>query len=124
MRSMFAVMFGFMVMILAKIFLTEILLKILGPHPDQAAVRTLAWSLLFAVLAAMVGGIVTAAIAGRFPIKHAATLAIIVFALSAVPFMRHTGAQPMWYQELLLIAPPLCAVAGAALYARNRPATP
>lgn len=119
MRSAFSVMFGFIVMILAKVLLTEILLRILGPHPDQTRTDTLALSLSFAILAAIIGGTTTAVIAGVSPLQHAGALAIIVFALSGVPFMRHTSTQPIWYQELLLVLPSLCIVGGAAVYSRT-----
>ncbi len=125
MRSMFAVMFGFIVMILAKVLFTEILLKMLGSHPDPTSSRTLVLSLSFAMLAAMIGGVMTATFAGVSPIQHAGALAIIVFALSGLPFLRHTSAQPIWYQELLLVLPSLCILGGAAIYSRtvtSRPA--
>ena len=123
MRSPFSVMFGFIVMILTKVLLTEILLKILGPHPDQTSSKSLVLLLIFAMLAALVGGITTALVAGVSPIQHAGVLAIIVFALSGVPFMRHASTQPLWYQEILLVLPALCILGGAAFYARNAPST-
>ena len=96
MRSAFSVMFGLIVIILTKVLLTEILLKILGPHPDQTRTGTLVLSLLFAMIAAMVGGAATAVVVGVSPmLQHAGALAIIVFAVSGVPFMRHTSAQPI-----------------------------
>ena len=119
MRSAFSVMFGFIVMILAKVLLTEILLKILGPHPDQNRTATLVLSLSFAILAAIVGGATTAVVAGVSRVQHAGALAVIVFALSGVAFMGHTSTQPIWYQELLLVLPSLCILGGAAIYSRT-----
>jgi hypothetical protein len=121
-RSIFAVIFGFMVMILSKIFLTLIFLRIMGPRPDQTSAEYLALNLVFTLLAATIGGAVAALVAVKRPIAHAVPLACIVLILGLLPYRHYTGLQPFWYQVMMMIAPPLCAVAGAALYARNAPA--
>ena len=119
MRSIFAVMFGFMVMILSKVFLTFILLRILGPHPDPIAPSSLSLSLAFTFLAAGIGGYVAARVDPFRPILAAFVLAGLIFALALVSYRHHSGFQALWYQLLMLVAPPFCALGGAALYARR-----
>ena len=119
MRSIFAVLFGFMVMILSKVLLTLILLKILGSHPDQAAPRNLALYLVFTFLAAGIGGYVAARIDPFKPVLAAFVLAALIFVLGLVSYRHHTGPQAPWYQWMTLIVPSFCALAGAALCARR-----
>lgn len=119
MRSIFAVMFGFMVMILSKVLLTLILLKILGAHPDQSAARNLALYLAFTFLAAAIGGYATARVDVFKPIQAAFVLAGLIFIMGIVSYRHRTGFQPLWYQLTMLVAPSLCALGGAALYARR-----
>ena len=119
MRSIFAVMFGFMVMILSKVFLTFILLKILGPHPDPNAAASLALSLAFAFLAAGIGGYVTARVDEFRPIQAAFFLAGIIFVIALVAYRHRTFPESPWYQIVTLVVPPLCALGGAVLYARR-----
>ena len=119
MRSIFAVMFGFMVMILSKVVLTFILLKILGPHPNPTAAASLALSLAFTFLAAGVGGNVTARVDEFRPIQAAFVLAGVILVMALVAYRHRTFPQSPWYQLVTLVVPPLCALGGALLYARR-----
>jgi len=119
MRSIFAVMFGFMVMILSKVVLTFILLKILGPHPNPTAAASLALSLAFTFLAAGVGGYVTARVDEFRPIQAAFVLAGVILVMALVAYRHRTFPQSPWYQLVTLVVPPLCALGGALLYARR-----
>ena len=121
-RSFFAVMVGYMVMMLTVIVLTLILVKTMGlktghPTPGYLAINT-----VYTFLAAAIGGYVTARIAEFKPIPAAFVLAGLMLVMGIVSYRNYTGLQPQWYQILMQIAPPLCALGGAALYARKAPA--
>jgi cytochrome bd-type quinol oxidase subunit 1 len=65
---------------------------------------------------------VTATFVRVKPIQHAAVLAGVIFVMAVISYQHYSGLQPRWYQAMMVVAPPLCAIAGAALYARNAPA--
>jgi hypothetical protein len=121
-RSFFAVMVGFMVMMLTVVVLTLIFVKTMGQHSGHPTPAYLAVNVVYSLLAASIGGFATAAVAKVKPVRHGAALAAVMFVLSVLSYLHDTGGQPVWYRGMLMIVPSLCAVAGAALYARNAPA--
>ena len=121
-RSILAVMIGFMVMMLCVIVLTLIMVKTMGLKSGHPTPGYLAINVVYSFLAAAMGGFVTAAIARSKPAEHAAVLAFIMLVVGVFSYRHYTGLQPFWYQAMMTVAPSLCAIAGAALYARNSPA--
>ncbi|MCC6144724.1 MAG: hypothetical protein IT368_13035 [Candidatus Hydrogenedentes bacterium] len=67
------------------------------------------------LIAALLGGAVTAAIAARARMVHVLVLAVIVLALAAYSFTRAGSVQPVWYQAFLAAAGPLGVLAGGAV---------
>jgi hypothetical protein len=81
-------------------------------------------SLTSTVLAAVVGGYITALIAGSHEFPHAAGLGFLMIAMSIVS-MRQAGAvRPGWYETSVAGCGPLSAMIGAALrlLTKRRPA--
>ena len=120
-RSIFAVMVGYMVMMVAVIALTLIFVKTMGLKSGNPTPGYLVLNAVYSFLAAAVGGYVTALIAQFKPMSAACGLAILMAILAVLSYRHYTGLQPFWYQVMMMFAPSLCAVAGAALYARNQP---
>ncbi len=75
----------------------------------------LAWNLGSTLLAALVGGYVTATLAHLNPIIHALALALIVLLLGALSALQTRGQAPIWYALLLLALAPCAVVLGGML---------
>ena len=121
-RAFFAVMVGYMVMMLSVIVLTLILVKTMGLKSGHPTPGYLAVNAGYSFLAAAIGGYVTARIAEFKPMAAAGVLATLLLITGVMSYRHYTGMQPFWYQVMMMIAPSLCALGGAALYARNAPA--
>jgi len=122
-RSILAVIVGYMVMMLAVIVLTLIMVKTMGLKSGHPTPGYLAVNAGYSFLAAAIGGFVTASIARIKPLPHAAALAVLICVLTVVSYRGYRGNQPFWYQVAMVIVPSLCAIAGAALQARNASST-
>ncbi len=122
-RSFVAILVGYMVMTLAVIVLTLIFVKTMGQHSGHPTPAYLVVNVIYSLLAAAIGGFVTASIAKRKPIEHAAILGSVMLIMGVLSYRHYSGLQPVWYQIMMTIVPSLCAVAGAALYKRNAPQT-
>ena len=120
-RAFFAVMVGYMVMMLSVIVLTLILVKTMGLKSGNPTPGYLAINVVYSFLAAAIGGYVTARIAVFKPMAVAAVLAALMVIMGVLSYRHYTGLQPFWYQVMMTVAPSLCALGGAALYARNAP---
>jgi hypothetical protein len=120
-RSFLAVFVGFMVMIITKVLLTPVLVKTMGAQATNPGAGYLAANAVYSCLAVALGGFATAFVAQNRLMRHAGALAAVIFILGMLSYLHYTGQQPFWYQILMQIIPPLCALAGAALYARNVP---
>ena len=89
-------------------------------------VRNRPWLLtakiVYNTAAALAAGYLTAWIAGRAPLSHAAAVAllqVVAFAFAMItPELRSTGPDWMWW--VLIVATPLAILAGAALRGRRR----
>ena len=121
-RAFFAVIVGYMVMMLSVIVLTLILVKTMGLKSGHPTPGYLAINVLYSFLAASIGGYVTARIAEFKPMAAAGGLAVLLLMTGVISYRHYAGMQPIWYQVMMQIAPSLCALGGAALYARNAPA--
>jgi hypothetical protein len=72
-------------------------------------------SLTCTVLAAMIGGYITALVAGAHEFPHAAGLGMLMIAMSVLS-MREVGATiPGWYETSIAGCGPMSAMIGAAL---------
>lgn len=121
-RAFFAVMVGYMVMMLSVVVLTLILVKTMGLKSGHPTPGYLAINVVYTFLAAGIGGYVTARIAVVKPMAVAGVLVVLMLIMGLLSYRHYTGSQPLWYQVMMIIAPPFCALGGAALYARNAPA--
>ncbi len=118
-RSFAAVIVGFMVMMLTVIALTLVLVKTMGQQSGHPTPGYLVANVVYSLLAAAVGGFVTAAIAASRPVRHAVALGGVIFAMSVLSYQHYKGQQPIWYQCMMMVLPAVGAVAGAVVYARN-----
>jgi hypothetical protein len=121
-RSLLAVLAGFLSMAAVVILLTTLSVKLFHLRSGHPTPPYLVANVLYSLGAAELGGFVTAKIAQRSPIAHGIALALLMLLLSIVSYKNHPPGQPLWYQIFLIIAPPLVAIAGAAL--TTRPANP
>ena len=120
-RSIFAVIGGFLTMNFIIIIFTVISVAMLHLKSGHPSPGYLAFNVGYSFFAAGAAGFVTGLIADRLPLGHAAVLAVIMLAFGIVSYPHFTGQQPLWYQVMMMSVPPLCVLAGAALFARTRP---
>ena len=120
-RSIFAVMVGYMVMMVVVIALTLVFVKTMGLKSGNPTPGYLFINVVYTFLAAAIGGYVAARIAEIRPIATAGGLAILMAIMGVLSYRHYAGLQPLWYQVMMMVAPSLCALGGAALYARNAP---
>ena len=85
------------------------------PVPVQDSPIALAWNLGSTLLAALVGGYVTATLAHLNPLIHALALALIVLLLGALSALQTRGQAPIWFALLLLALAPCAVVLGGML---------
>lgn len=86
-----------------------------APRPGHDRPIALAWNLGSTLLAALVGGYVTATLAHLNPLIHALALALIVLLLGALSALQTRGQAPIWYALLLLALAPCAVVLGGML---------
>jgi hypothetical protein len=117
-RSIVAIMAGFIIMnvVLIILSLPASLFHVYSGNPTLGFTL---FNIFQRLLAAISAGSAAALVAGRKPIEHGGALAILLLAFGINALRHFTGEQPQWYPWLLVIATPLCAVAGAALVARS-----
>ena len=116
-RSFFAVIFGYMVMIVAVIPMTLVAVKLFNPHSHTPAYLT--YNVTASLLVAFLGGLVTGSIAQRSIVRHGFILALLILSMATLSYRHYQGAQPLWYQITLIILPPFFAVLGAILASRR-----
>jgi peptidoglycan/LPS O-acetylase OafA/YrhL len=118
-RSLFAVLFGFVLMIVAVIPMTLIAVKSFGPpvtgHPNP---RYLLYNVFASLVTAFIGGFVTACMAPNRRQRHGIVLALVLLVMTAISYTHYHGAQPVWYQLLMLALPPASVVLAATLVDR------
>jgi hypothetical protein len=118
-RSMVAVIVGFMVMFLVVIALTLVMVKTLGvPHGHPSA-GYLSFNAGAAFVASLVGGYVTGTIAAERRVRHGYLLGIVMLLMAALSYVHYRGSQPAWYQAAMVVIPPLFAVMGAKIAERS-----
>ena len=123
-RSALAVLAGFVSMALLVMITTALAVRFVlrrplasmrsrDPGPIPAAY--LATNVTSSVLAALVGGYVTALLAERDRVAHGLVLAAVVVVMGLVSARQSGAAQPRWYRILLLVGMPALTVVGAVL---------
>ena len=110
-RSILSVIAGYATMVVLVMLATVLAVKTMLPATDlQSAMKLkptpsyLAVNLAYSGLFAVLGGFVTAAVAGRAPLPHALALAVMMIVLGIVSLLQSTsGQQPRWYGLTLLL---------------------
>ncbi len=75
----------------------------------------MAWNLASTLVAALVGGYVTAATAALNPLIHALALALIVLLLGGMSAIQARGQSPIWFALLMVALAPCAVVLGGLL---------
>lgn len=73
----------------------------------------LATNLVCSAIAALLGGALTARIAGHDPLIHGGALAMLMVLMSYASMKQAEGRQPRWYQLTLMTVMPAIALLGA-----------
>jgi hypothetical protein len=107
MRSVLAVLAGFVAMALTVIVATVLFARVLYPDaaPGRPPTPTGAWlavNFAYSLAAAVLGGWLAAYLAPRAPFRHAVALAVVAAAM-ALPGILGGGSpgQPAWYPAVL-----------------------
>ena len=130
MRSVLAVVAGFLVMavivmigtaVAARVILRQPLSTIRTGSSEPLPLEYLAANLSASAIAALCGGFLTAAIAGRSPLAHGLALAVVIVLMSILSMKQAGASQPRWYQLTLATAMPALALTGAFIRAMLTP---
>jgi hypothetical protein len=113
-RSIFAVLAGFLTMAIIVMALTPVTVKLMHLKTGAPTAGYLALNVAYSLAAAFAAGYVTARIAACHPIQYGIALAVLMALMSVVSYFHYRGQQPVWYQSLLCVVPPVCAIAGAS----------
>ena len=97
--------------------LTVVSIKSMHLQNGQPTPAFLALNVIFSLFAAGVGGFICGLIAPARPLEHGYVLACVMLVMGALSYAHFHGSQPGWYQLVLLLGPPACAVGGAAVCA-------
>jgi peptidoglycan/LPS O-acetylase OafA/YrhL len=111
----YAFLMGFTVLVLQTVLPTAFGAADASPREAWAMAIEIAYSIVFAILA----GYVTALIARRAGIAHAAILAAIVLLISVVSLVAAPEANPLWYNATLTLLSSAAVVVGGMLRARQ-----
>lgn len=122
-RSIAAVVVGYVMSAFIVVLGTTAAAALLLPRPQAGAVPQITTAylvadLLIAVVAAIAGGMVAAAIGQRAPILHAAALAVLMFVVGIGSSVAAGGAlpgQPAWYPLAIAVIGPLGVLVGGWL---------
>jgi hypothetical protein len=115
-RSILAVVVGYLVMAVAVMVLFAIAFR----APDQKpTVGFMVFAVGYGFVAAIAGGYVTAAIARRAPLAHAAALAVVSAAMGLVSLITSGGREPVWFLGANVVAMIAGVLLGGAMRARR-----
>ena len=121
-RIILGVMAGFLTINCIVIVLTLISVKAMHLQSGHPTPGYLVANVAYSFAAALAGGFVAAFFARPRAITAASVLAAIMLFFGIFSYLHYTGQQPLWYQILMIVAMPVAALVGAALYARRFPA--
>ncbi len=114
-----AIIVGFLTLNFTIVVFTLISVATLHLKSGHPTPGYLVFNVLYSFAAATAAGFVAALIAGRKPLQHGLVLAAIMLAFGIFSYRRYAGLQPLWYQFMMLVVPPLCVMLGALIEARN-----
>ena len=98
-RSILTVISGYVVVVLAILALFTICFRDASPDTTPS-MGFMLFSLGYGFLCAIVGGYITAMIAGRAEMKHAIALAVICVLMGFISMISAAGQQPLLYFTL------------------------
>jgi len=115
-RSAAAVAGGLAVVVSALLWLAPLAARTFGVEGFESfSMPLLLAGLSYSVLGAMVGGYITALIAGRRELPHGAALGILIVALALWSMRRRGEIRPGWQEMTLAGCGPVAAIFGSAL---------
>jgi hypothetical protein len=117
-RAFLALLAGFASMAAIVGVSTALLIK-LAPQwvstSGQPRTGYIVVNLSYSLVAAIIGGYITASAAENSPLVHVLALALIVLLMAALSALQQRGQQPIWYQLLLAATMPLGVLLGGVL---------
>ena len=113
-RSLGAILAGYLVIVLLTLLFFSLL--DLALPPGQISNPWILFTLAFSVIAAVLGGWVTARLAKRHPRLHGFLLGAFLILMGLLSMSAAQGNEPFWYQASLLALALPAAWAGSALY--------
>lgn len=118
-RSVFAVMVGFMVMIVLSVATTLLALKAFGVHRDHPSPGYFLYNAMATFAVSLLGGMATGAIAEGHRLRHGFALGMLLLVFGTFSYRHYTGTQPAWYQAMMVVGPAIFATLGAAAAERR-----
>ena len=110
MRSLLSVVLGYVVMLVA-VLAGEVAFTALGSAKTRPDTLYFAFNLATEFFFLMIGGYVTALLAGYAELEHALGLAALSVTTCIVSMVKYAGDQPLWYS----IAPMALSIPGALI---------
>jgi hypothetical protein len=115
-RSLAAILAGFVVVALVIGILTPVVARSFGVENFKSfSLPVLVATVGYCVVAAIAGGYLTAWIAGRRELPHAAGLGLLMIAMSVISMRQNGEARPGWYETTIAGCGPVAAFFGAAI---------
>ena len=103
---MLSVVLGYVVMLVAvlagQVAFTALGLGLMAQPSEQPDTGYFAFNLSTGFFFLMIGGYVTALLAGHAELKHALGLAALSIAMCIVSMVKYAGDQPLWYSIALM----------------------
>ena len=118
-RSVLAIVAGFLCINFVIIAFTLTAVATLHLKSSQPTSGYLIFNVTYSFLACIAGGFVCGMVAGRKPLQHALALSCIMLFFGIFSYLHYKGQQPLWYQLMMISAPPALALAGAAIFQRQ-----
>jgi hypothetical protein len=95
-RSVGGILLGYVMLVLASTFVQETMFGGVSFHHSPTSTLVLAG--LLTPIAAVLGGVVTAAVAGRAPIWHVLPMCLAVCTETTVLYVTHKVDGPLWFE--------------------------
>ncbi len=118
-RSVLAVVAGYGTMFVVVLVFTVIFVKALHLQSHHPTPGYLVINVAYSFAAALVGGFVTAKLAGYRPVEHGIALGAVILLVGALFLVHPPVGQPVWYGWALTFLAPVWAILGAATQRRT-----
>ncbi len=116
MRSVLAVVAGLVVTALTIGLLTPVVTRAFGMETFESfSMGLLLATVGYTVVAAAMGGFLTAAAAGRREVPHAAALGCLLVGICLVSMRQHGESRPGWFEATVAGCGPIAALVGAGV---------